>query len=120
MLESYGVRRMHAIATSAVREAATATNFIDQVFVRTGMDVEVIEGAEENRLNLIAVEQSLQNHFEFDKKNCLIIEVGTGSTEVIVTTAGEVALTRTLLIGPLRLPQQAEMGSRIPPRSSAC
>src|SRR5438132_10121905 len=75
MLDTYGVRRMHAIATSAVREAANRDNFIDQVFVRTGIDVEVIEGAEENRLNLIAVEHSLQGRFEFEKKNCLIIEV---------------------------------------------
>src|SRR4029077_8160922 len=72
MLDTYGVRRMHAIATSAVREAANRDNFIDQVFVRTGFDVEVIEGAEENRLNLIAVEQSLKDRFDFEKKNCLI------------------------------------------------
>src|SRR5205085_10115077 len=110
ILETYGVRRMHAIATSAVREAANRDNFIDQVFVRTGIDVEVIEGAEENRLDLIAVEHALQGRFDFDKHNCLIIEVGTGSTEIMATAAGEVALTRTLLIGPLRLPEQAEIG----------
>ena len=50
VLDSYSVKRIHAIATSAVREAANKDNFIDQVFVRTGIDVEVIEGAEENRL----------------------------------------------------------------------
>ena len=114
MLETYGVRRMHAIATSAIREAANRESFIDQVFVRTGIDVEVIEGAEENRLDLIAVEHALQGRFDFDKHNCLIIEVGTGSTEIMATTAGEVALTRTLLIGPLRLPDQAEPGKTDP------
>src|SRR3954471_24165835 len=31
MLETYGVKRMHAIATSAVREAANRDNFVDQV-----------------------------------------------------------------------------------------
>lgn len=108
VMESYGVRRVQAIATSAVREASNKDNFIDQVFVRTGIDVEVIEGAEENRLDLIAVESALQGRFEFDKKNCLIMEVGTGSTEIIATTRGEVALTRTLPIGPLRLPDQAQ------------
>jgi exopolyphosphatase / guanosine-5'-triphosphate,3'-diphosphate pyrophosphatase len=110
VLESYGVRRTQAIATSAIREAANKDNFIDQVFVRTGIDVEVIEGAEENRLDLIAVESALEGRFDFDKKNCLIIEVGTGSTELILTTKGEVSLTRTLLIGPLRLPDQAGAG----------
>ena len=110
VMESYGTKRVQAIATSAVREAANKDNFIDQIFVRTGVDVEVIEGAEENRLDLIAVESALAGRFDFDKKNCLIMEVGTGSTEIILTTKGEVALTRTLLIGPLRLPDQAVAG----------
>ena len=114
VMESYGVKRIQAIATSAVREAANKDNFIDQIFVRTGVDVEVIEGAEENRLDLIAVESALTGRFDFDKKNCLIIEVGTGSTEIILTTKGEVALTRTLLIGPLRLPDQAIAGKTDP------
>lgn len=114
VMESYGVKRVQAIATSAVREAANKDNFIDQVFVRTGIDVEVIEGAEENRLELIAVESALQGRFDFEKKNCLIMEVGTGSTEIILTTKGEVALTRTLLIGPLRLPDQITLGKTDP------
>lgn len=114
LLESYGVRRVQAIATSAVREAANKDNFLDQVFVRTGIDVEVIEGAEENRLDLIAVESALQGRFEFNTKNCLIMEVGTGSTEIILTSKGQVSLTRTLLIGPLRLPDQSIAGKTDP------
>jgi exopolyphosphatase/guanosine-5'-triphosphate,3'-diphosphate pyrophosphatase len=110
VLESYGVRRIQAIATSAVREAANKDNFIDQAFVRTGIDIEVIEGAEENRLELIAVESALQGRYDFEKRNCLIMEVGTGSTEIIFTNKGEVSLTRTLPIGPLRLPEQAAIG----------
>jgi exopolyphosphatase / guanosine-5'-triphosphate,3'-diphosphate pyrophosphatase len=70
----------------------------------------VIEGAEENRLELIAVESVLQGKVEFEKKSSLIMEVGSGSTEIILTTRGEVTLTRTLLIGPLRLPEQAAVG----------
>ena len=119
VLESYGVKRVQAIATSAVREAANRDNFLDQVFVRTGIDVEVVEGAEENRLDLIAVENALQGRFDFDKKNCLIMEVGTGSTEIILTNKGEVSLTRTLLIGPLRLPDQSIRGQNGPGRYSA-
>ncbi len=110
ILDSYGVKKIHAIATSAIREAANRDNFIDQVFVRTGIDVEVLEGAEENRLELIAVEEALKDKLDFNQKNCLIMEVGTGSTEVIVTSKGQVALTRTLPVGPIRLPDQAVAG----------
>ncbi len=110
VIDSYGVKTVHAIATSAIRDAANRDNFIDQVYVRTGIDVEVIEGAEENRLELIAVEHALGGKYDYDKKNCLIIEVGSGSTEMIILNQGEVQLTRILSIGSVRLPEQAVAG----------
>lgn len=110
IMDGYGVKRLNAIATSAIREAANRDNFVDQIFVRTGIDIEILEGAEENRIELIAVEHALRDKFEFEKKNCLIIEVGTGHTEIILLTKGEVSLTRVLPIGSIRLPEQAIAG----------
>ncbi len=107
---TYGVKRLHAVATSAVREAANRDTFVDQVFVRTGIDVEVLEGAEENRLELVAVEHAFRDRPDFQERNCLIIEVGSGSTEIVITTQGKVALTRTLPVGSIRLPEQAVAG----------
>lgn len=114
ILDSYHVKQVHAVATSAVREAINRDNFVDQIFVRTGIDVEVIEGAEENRLDLIAVDLALRDQFDFKTKNCLIIEVGSGSTEMIILSKGEVELTRTLSIGSIRLPEQAIAGKTKP------
>jgi exopolyphosphatase / guanosine-5'-triphosphate,3'-diphosphate pyrophosphatase len=109
-IDAYGIKTVNAIATSAIRDAANRDNFIDQVFVRTGMDVEVIDGTEENRLELIAVEHALGGKFDYQKKSCLIIEVGSGSTEMIILNQGEIELTRTLSIGSIRLPEQAIAG----------
>ena len=110
LLDEYGVKRVEAIATSAIREAANRDTFIDQVFVRTGIDVEVLDGAEENRLELIAVEHALGEKFGFEKKVCLIIEAGSGSTEMIILNKGDVELTRMLPIGSMRLPEKAVAG----------
>ena len=113
-IDSYGVKKIHTIATSAVREAGNRDNFVDQIFVRTGIDVEVIEGAEENRLDLITVEYALEGKFDFQKTSCLIIEVGSGGTEMIILNQGEIELTRTLTIGSTRLPEQAVAGKTKP------
>lgn len=110
VLDSYGVKHLHVVATSAVREAANRDIFIDQVFVRTGIDVEIIEGAEQNRLDLVAVEQALEGSFDLSKHSSLIIEVSSGSTEMVILNKGEVELTRTLTIGSIRLPEQAIAG----------
>ncbi|MSR77200.1 MAG: HD domain-containing protein [Candidatus Omnitrophica bacterium] len=114
VIDTYGVKTIQAIATSAVREAMNRDNFIDQVYVRTGIDVEVIEGPEENRLELIAVEHALGGKVDLEKKNCLIIEVGSGSTEMIILNQGQVEITRTLSLGSIRLPEQAVAGKTDP------
>jgi len=104
IIQSYGAHKTIAIATSALREASNRDNFVDQVFIRTGIDVEVIEGMEENRLGLIAVEKALDNVFDLQKANSLIMEVGAGSTEVTILVKGKVALSRTLPLGSIRIP----------------
>jgi len=110
-IDEYGVKHIHAIATSAVREAANRDSFVDRVFVRTGIEIEVIEGAEENRLGMIAVEHALRGAFDFECGSCLLVEVGSGATVLIELRGGEVALTRTLTIGSVRLPGNVLVGS---------
>ncbi len=109
----YGVKKIQTIATSAVREATNRDMFLDQVFVRTGLDIEVLEGPEENRLELIAVESALGTEFDLEKKNCLIVEVGSGGTEMIVLNQGKVEVTRSLSIGSIRLPEQSVAGKTL-------
>lgn len=106
---TYGVSRLQAVATSAIRDATNRDSFIDRVFVRTGIDVELLEGPEQNRLELIAVQQALKNKIDLTQKNCLILEVGSGSTEMIILNKGEVEVTRTLSIGSMRLPEQMDV-----------
>ena len=107
VIDSYGIKKIQAIATSAVREAQNRDNFIDQIYVRAGIEVEILEGPEENRLELIAVEHALEGKIDLEKRNCLIVEVGSGSTEMILMEQGQVSITRTLPLGSVRLPEQA-------------
>ena len=62
ILDGYGVVRCRAVATSAVREAENRDSFLDRVRLRTGFDVEVIDGPEENRLTYMAVRDVLSQH----------------------------------------------------------
>ena len=114
VMEEYGVTSSHAIATAAVRDASNRDNFVDQVFVRTGIDIEVIEGAEENRLGMIAVERGLEGIVDFSSGSFLIVEVGAGSTVLISLEKGEVKATRTLSVGSVRLPSDEVVGQTEP------
>ena len=67
-MDGYGVTRVRAVATSAVREAANAETFLDRVRVRVGLDVEVIDGSEESRLTYLAVSERLHGHPALERR----------------------------------------------------
>jgi len=44
VMDTYGVVRYRAVATSAVRESSNSETFLDRLLMSTGLDVEVIDG----------------------------------------------------------------------------
>src|SRR5437899_6328209 len=72
-----GVRRLRAVATSAVREARNGAAFVRQLRRATGVPVEVISGHEEARLICHAVRHAMA----LDGGPHLLVDVGGGSVE---------------------------------------
>ncbi|MDE0138225.1 MAG: Ppx/GppA phosphatase family protein [bacterium] len=96
--DAYGAEVV-AVATSAVREAENRTDFQRRVRDETGVAVEVISGVEEARLihlgALSAVPAAGRPH--------LVLDIGGGSTELIVSTGTEPHLVRSVKLGHIRL-----------------
>ena len=100
-------RDVRAIATSAVREATNRDIFIDRVELQTGFLVNAIEGIEANRLTYLAVRHALRDtELRFDRSNSLIIEVGGGSTELMLLESGRMVAAHNMNIGTVRVEQQ--------------
>src|SRR5260221_192047 len=78
IMDGYGVVRYRAVATSAVREAVNRDTFLDRVRLRTGIDVEVIDGSEENRLSYLAVREVLREHEALTAGDSGLVEIGGG------------------------------------------
>ncbi len=104
-MDMYGVKRYRAVATSAVREAVNTDTFLDRVFLRTGLDVEVIDGPEENRLTLLAVNHILGDELKSGNKEALLVEVGGGSADISLVRNGGPVFAGTYPLGALRLRQ---------------
>lgn len=96
-----GVTEIHAIATSAVRDAANRDDFLTAVRQETGMNVEMISGDEEARLGFLGVSKGLTDVKATDK--ILVIDIGGGSTELIVGKAGQIEYAVSLDVGAVRL-----------------
>jgi exopolyphosphatase/guanosine-5'-triphosphate,3'-diphosphate pyrophosphatase len=105
IMDDYGVVRYRAVATSAVREAQNSDAFLDRVRLRTGLDVEVIDGSEENRLTYVAVRETLRDHAALVSGDALLVEVGGGSVDVSFLRKGEPIRSGTYAIGSIRLRQ---------------
>ncbi len=106
-LASWGIEPKDAtvIATAALREARDSDSIIDRIFVKTGFTVRIIDGIEENRLTYLAVREHLKDRksVSLDGKDSIILEVGGGSTEMMLIKKGSMAGVHSLRIGTARL-----------------
>ncbi len=105
LMDSYGVVRYRAVATSPVREAQNGDAFLDRVRTRTGLDVEVIDGSEENRLTFMAVRERLRDHPALMEGPSLILEVGGGSADISFVRRGQPTHSGTYPLGAIRMRQ---------------
>jgi exopolyphosphatase/guanosine-5'-triphosphate,3'-diphosphate pyrophosphatase len=111
VMDTYGVLRYRAVATSAVRESLNRETFLDRVLMSTGLDVEIIDGPEENRLTYSAVFESLKGGPDLGKGKALLVEVGGGSTDVTLLSGGEPVQSGTFPLGSIRLRAGASASS---------
>src|SRR5204863_9300433 len=105
IMDTYGVIRYRAVATSAVREASNADAFLDRVRLRTGLEVEVIDGSEENRLTYLAVREHLAQHPALVDGDALLVEVGGGSADISFLRKGQPIHSGTYPLGSIRMRQ---------------
>jgi len=82
-LAHYGTIPVRAVGTSALREARNGQHFIDTVFRKTGIQIEIISGMREAELTLRGVTLGIET-----TGSSLIIDIGGGSTEWILSQRG--------------------------------
>jgi exopolyphosphatase / guanosine-5'-triphosphate,3'-diphosphate pyrophosphatase len=88
-----------AVATSAARRASNASAFFDRVRAQTGLCMQTISGEEEARLSWLGATSGLSTPDE----PLLVIDIGGGSTEVIVGRGPTMDARRSLEAGSVRL-----------------
>ena len=77
-MREYGVTEYRAVATAACRMASNGKYFVDLVREKSGIDIEVIDGYEEARLNLKGAVSNAKGKAPY----VLVYDLGGGSTEI--------------------------------------
>ena len=105
-----GVSRLRVVGTSALRQAVNRDVFVTAATAILGAPIEVISGEEEGRLIYLGIARVLEDEAE----SRLVVDIGGGSTELVVgrrglpeqvasVPMGCVSLTRRFLDEPAHL-----------------
>ena len=109
LMDQYGVTRVRAVATSAVREARNGEMFLDRLRSRSQIEFEIINEAEESRLVYVAVRHALRQHAAFKVAWTLLAEVGGGGTSLTLLHRGQPYRSGVYALGAVRLRQQLDL-----------
>jgi exopolyphosphatase/guanosine-5'-triphosphate,3'-diphosphate pyrophosphatase len=99
MARSFGARKIIAVATAACREARNRRQFVSRLKREAQLDVHVVSGKEEARLIWLGVSSGIN----LAGRQAVFIDVGGGSTEVIVGDQRRYRFLDTLALGAIRL-----------------
>jgi len=99
LAKSLNAEHIVAVATSAVREAPNGRDFLKQVNAELGLFVNLISGYEEARRIYLGVLSGM----EFNNQPHIIIDIGGGSTELILGDSHEPRSLSSTKVGAVRL-----------------
>ncbi|MDZ7949887.1 MAG: Ppx/GppA phosphatase family protein [Nostoc sp. DedQUE12b] len=88
-----------AVATSAVREAPNGKDFLHKIEAELGLSVDLISGQEEARRIYLGVLSGM----EFHNQPHMIIDIGGGSTELILGDSHQARALTSTKVGAVRL-----------------
>jgi exopolyphosphatase/guanosine-5'-triphosphate,3'-diphosphate pyrophosphatase len=97
ILEELGAETVDAIATSAVRDADNGSAFIAELRERFALSARILDGEEEARATYLGA--TSENP---PTEPTLVVDIGGGSTELVVGTGGEIAFHDSLQAGVVR------------------
>jgi exopolyphosphatase/guanosine-5'-triphosphate,3'-diphosphate pyrophosphatase len=101
LIDAYQPVAYRACATSAVREAENRAQVCRRIQKASGIEVDIIDGAREARL--ILENKSADQYFGYNAY--LYVDVGGGSTEITLSSQGQVVVSESFKIGTIRMLQ---------------
>lgn len=101
-LEKFGQRiksipasNIRAVGTNTLRQARNGVEFLTRANTALGHNIEIISGREEARLVYVGVANTIFN----DKDKRLVVDIGGGSTELIIGKGFDADVTESLFMG---------------------
>ena len=111
LAHSHGAEQILTAATSAVREAPNGRAFLQTVQEDIGLEVDLVSGPEEARLIYLGVLSGMA----FGDQAHLILDIGGGSTELILADGRDARVLTSTRVGAVRLQRDFVDQDPLPP-----
>lgn len=106
IMKEYGVTEYRACATAVIRELESSVLLLDRIYVKTGIEIEILSNSESRFLNYKSI--AFQEK-EFDKiiqKGTAIVDVGGESIQISLFDKDTLVSTQNIRIGTNRLKER--------------
>ncbi|MBO4374001.1 MAG: exopolyphosphatase [Lachnospiraceae bacterium] len=103
VMKTYRVEKYRAYGTSAIRETANSNVVLDQIKLRTGLDISILSNSEQRFLEYKSVASRGERFEKLIEKGTAIVDIGGGSTQVSLFDKGSLITSVNLHLGILRI-----------------
>lgn len=103
IMEEYQTESFRAYGSTALREAKNNLQVLDQIKVKTGLDVHIISNSEQRFIGYMAIGSKGERFENYIKKSTAIADIGYGSMQLTLYDDGAIVNTQNLPLGVLRL-----------------
>lgn len=99
LIRKHNTKTIRAFGTSALRTSRNGIDFLSEIKINTGIEVQVISGEKEAELIYYGVRQTLR----LDKEKFAILDIGGGSNEFIIADMERIIWKKSYPLGIARL-----------------
>ena len=100
IIREYGITNVRVVSTTAVREAENIDYFLDQVKIKTGVNITVLDDMEEKLYIYKLITRLLKD----DAKNsALMVHIGSGNIGLSILEDSRIQFTQNIKVGSLRI-----------------
>lgn len=103
LIKDYRIKKYRAVSTTGIREAENQEFILEHIRLSTGLEIEVINQAQERFLMYKGLKHQLQEDPILVSKCTLIINITSGGIEVSIYENGNLMMTEYIKLGSLRL-----------------
>ncbi|CQR73167.1 guanosine pentaphosphate phosphohydrolase [Sporomusa ovata DSM 2662] len=113
LLGEYGVRDYRLVATTAIREAQNQPYIIDQIKVKTGLNVEVVDMPQEIFYKYVSLVKTVNDRGLLNSQDgMLFVDISSGGLGFTLYKEGNLRYQQNMHIGALRIKESFDKNQR--------